>query len=135
MALRKRLATGPGIMLAKAAPVFLKEGKVDAQDLAYLFSLFDSIIEKINGRISIGDGTQASQSGNVDGQLISVAFPTPADTEIEVPHGLDRIPIALIPLLPDRACSVYGSNIGSWTKTRMLLKCNVASASVSLWIL
>jgi hypothetical protein len=119
-AIRSRIRTGAGV-LAAAAEVSLDELR--------------RIVAKINGRLSLGDGTSGSWAGNLDAQDIDVTFPSVADTEVEVPHGLERTPVGVVAFSLDRAGHVYDSRRGSWDATRLFLKCSTASAvtKVKVW--
>lgn len=131
MAIRVRKENGVGML---AVPDFLRvdDGKITARAAVQFSSDQRDIIRKLNGRISFGNGEQSSQSGNIDGQWIEIVFPATPDEEVTVPHGLGRLPCGYIVMLKDRAADVYVSRFGSWGKDTMYLKCNVASATISL---
>jgi hypothetical protein len=61
--------------------------------IAYLIDTIRSLIRTINGQISFGDGSNSSQSGNIDGHTKEVTFAS-ANTDYEEPHGLGRVTTA-----------------------------------------
>jgi len=92
------------------------------------------IADKINGLLSLGRGVHAERTGNLDGQWLRHVFPAAANTEIEVYHGLGRVPVGYIPCEQNLAGSVYSSRKGSWTDTVIYLKSDVASLNVLLMV-
>ncbi len=132
MALRERIRTGTGQIPIPDLVVQDKQGKINPAGLEQLKSSIQNLCRKVNGAISLGDGSAASWSGNVDGQYVTVLFPSVANTEVEIPHGLGRVVVGYAPVRKDRACDVYDSNSGSWNESRCLLKSTVANATVRL---
>ena len=132
MALRNRIENGVGML---AAPEIQepKEGQV-AGVVTYLAGLFKNIVTAINGRLSLGNAAQSSQSGNIDGQWITYVFPSSANTEVEIPHGLGRVPVGFFVGEKDKACDVYTSNRSGWGKERIYLKCDTATATVNMLV-
>lgn len=108
---------------------------VEPEDVMTLNDALTALVGAINGRISLGEGplTSGQRAGNLNGQWIEVAFPSSANAEIEIFHGLQRIPGGCLITPPDRAASIYYSNKASWTDTKLMLKSSVANAVV--WVL
>lgn len=120
-------------MVDEPGTIQLQEGKITAQVAAYMSQVLLSVVKKINGMLSLGDGTSYSWSGNVDGQWIQIVTPSVANTEMIVRHGLKRLPVEVFTGTPDKAASFY-SDRRSWTTEELRLKCDVASATVNLWL-
>ena len=59
-------------------------------------------------------------------------FPGVANTEMRVPHGLGRLPIAYFLVRKDRACDVYDGSDNTWGVNYIFLKCDEAGAVVRL---
>lgn len=93
-----------------------------------------ALITKVNGRISLGNGTPGYKAGNLDAAYWDVLTPGVADTEFIVRHDLGRVPVGYQVVRADRSVNIYDSSYGSWTETLMFLKASVASASVKLLI-
>lgn len=128
MAISKRIATGVG-MLSDLPAVVSSDGKLTDIQVGYITAAIRSVIRALNGRVSFGDGTQSSQSGNVDGHTKEVVFVS-ADTDYEVPHGLGRVPIGIIVLYVDADDAVVrAANRGSWSSERLFVRCNTAGAT------
>lgn len=128
MAKSARRFTGIG-MLPDFQPVSSKEGKLTDQQVAYLVDGIRNLTRAVNGKLSLGDGSNSSQSGNIDGQLKELTFVN-ANTDYEVPHGLERIPIGFISLdVNADGAVVRGGSRGSWSETRLFLRCNVAGTT------
>ena len=104
-------------------------GQLSAIHMTYLLDTIRTLIAVVNGGISFGDGQNSSYSGNIDGQLKIVNFAN-SNTDYEVPHGLGRVPLGIIPLLvaADGAV-VRGASNGSWTSERLFVRCNVAGTT------
>jgi len=129
MAKSERIRTVAG-MVPELPPVLpLVDGRLTSQQIADITDSIRNLIRAVNGRLSFGDGSNSSQSGNVDGQLKTVKF-VAANTDYEVPHGLGRIPIGIVVLSTDAdAAVVRGSSQGSWGKTRLFVRCNIAGTT------
>lgn len=128
MARSARIQTGVG-MLADLPPVESVDGKLTATQVSYLTSGLRGVIAAINGKMSFGDGSQSSQSGNIDGQTKEVTF-TNANTDYEVPHGLGRVPIGIITLdVNVDGAVVRGGSRGSWNSERLFVRCSQAGTT------
>lgn len=100
------------------------DGKLTDVQVAYITDSLRGVIRAHNGRISFGDGTNSSQSGNIDGHTKEVLFVT-ANQDYEVPHGLGRTPIGILVLLVNvDGAVVRGSSNGSWNAERLFVRCN-----------
>lgn len=109
------------------------EGRVDERVLA-LEALTQALVRAVNGQLSLGDGTLFSLSGNVFGQWVVWVFPSVADTEVTIPHGLGRVPVGFIVANKDRYCDVKRGPTVTWTSTVFSVSCNTASANVLLLV-
>lgn len=127
---RKPPTTG---VLDEPAPIALQEGKITAQVATYVSQLLLTVVKKLNGLLTLGDGTTYSWSGNIDGQWIDVVYPSTPNTELVVRHGLKRVPTEVFHGTPTAACSFY-SDRSSWTRNEVRLKCDTASVTVRLWL-
>lgn len=129
MAVSDRKPTGTG-MLARLPPIQSNKGQLTDQQISFITDHIALIVDAMNGHISFGDGTNSSQSGNIDGQIKEMTFVN-ANTDYEVPHGLGRVPIGLIVLDSNSDGAVTrGSNQGSWSSNRLFVRCNVAGTTV-----
>ncbi len=128
MARSERRSTGVG-MIADLPAVASEDGKLTATQVSFLSDAVKRTISTINGKLTFGDGTHSSQSGNIDGQWKEVTF-TSANTDYEVPHGLGRLPVGVIVLdVNVDGAVVRGGSRGSWSPTRMFVRCNQAGAT------
>lgn len=128
MATSERKFNGVG-MIADIPPVLTTDGKLTDRQIADITSALRSLIRAVNGRLSFGDGSNSSQSGNVDGHTKEVTFVS-ANTDYEVPHGLGRVPIGVIVLSTNAdGAVVRGASQGSWSATRLFVRCNVAGTT------
>lgn len=131
MAISTRIRTGVG-MVPDVPPLALVEGKLTEQQAAFLSQSLRGLIRAFNGQISFGDGSNSSQSGNIDGQTKEVFFPD-ANTDVEIPHGLGRVPIGVLPLdVNVDGAVVRGSQRGDWNATRLFLRCSQAGTTALL---
>jgi len=93
-----------------------------------------NIILALQGRIRFGDGTDAEQGENVAGEFQVVADTGSANTEFSVTHSLGVVPIGFLVTNIDKGGVVYDSGT-AWTTTAINLKCSVANAAVTLFLL
>lgn len=134
MAENKRVFNGYG-MIALPTPLRTDaDGSIPDGELITLNQYLESLARKMNGKVSLGNGDDRSQSGNLDGQWITLVTPSGANTEFEVWHGLGRVAIGYLIGRKTAACDVYDSSIGSWTDSLMLLKATGSSVTINLFV-
>jgi hypothetical protein len=132
MADRRRLSTTAG-QLAHPEPIEIDHDRnLTPQSVGALNAFMQAYAAGFNGKVSLGDGRQSSQSGNIDGQTIVVLTPATPDEEFQVPHGLARAPIGRIVLSQDLPAHLYDSNRGGWGVRQVFFKCDVASVTFTL---
>lgn len=95
-----------------------------------LRSIYQNLVNVINGNLGFGDGTLAD---NVNGVWINVVAPVAPNTDFTVTHNLNRLPVGYWPMRKDRACDVYTGSIAA-TKTQLTLRATVASAVLRLFV-
>jgi len=134
MAIRERVERGDGY-LPEPQSIRAPEGKLTPQAVEYLNSMIAAIVHLVNGNLTFGDGTASSGTGNFYGQWIDLVTPSVANTEFVVPHGLKRLVVAVEVGIQDKAAIMYASNRGSWTRDKILLKCDTASVPLKLRVL
>jgi hypothetical protein len=101
--------------------------------LPYAPNTLESLAQRFNGLISLGDGSNFGWAGNLDGQTLTFTTPAVANTVFEIPHGLGRIPTGWLEVYRDRAAQLYdGSNKLSWTEGSIFWACNTASAVITV---
>lgn len=128
MAESKRIFNGVG-MIPDMPPVQSDGGKLTDTQVGYVVDTMRNILRTVNGRLSFGDGSHSSQSGNIDGQTKEVTFVN-ANTDYEVPHGIGRVPIGIVLLdINVDAAVVRGGSQGSWSASRLFVRCNVAGTT------
>jgi len=131
VAVSKRIRTGVG-MVPDMPPITLSDGKLTDQQSAYITDAIRTIIRGYNGGISFGDGSNSSLSGNIDGHTKEMFFPD-ANTDVEIPHGLARVPIGIIVLdVNVDGAVVRGSQRGDWNTSRLFLRCSQAGTTALL---
>lgn len=106
-----------------------EDGRLPAALVAKLDGFLNDVITALNGRISFGDGYQASRSGNIDGQWITFTTPSVAHTQFKVPHDLGRRPTGYRPWRQDNYGQLKDSNIGGWDERSLYLKCDTGSVT------
>lgn len=129
MAVSERIRTGVGMLPELPAIVVPSDGKLTGTQIAYITDALRGLIAAVNGRLTFGDGRHSSQSGNIDGQIKEVLFEN-ANTDYEVPHGLGRLPIGIVVLdVNADGAVVRGASRGSWSPTRIFVRCDVAQTT------
>jgi hypothetical protein len=132
VAISERIFNGVGMQgdLGAVVPV---DGKLTEAQIGAIVDAIRNLQRLVNGKLSLGDGTNSTQSGNIDGHTKEVTFVN-ANTDYEVPHGLKRVPIGIVVLDSNQdGAVVRGGSRGSWSKTRLFVRCNVA-ATTALFI-
>ena len=77
---------------------------------------------------------KVSFKDNISGAEVSFVSSGTADTENTISHNLKKIPTGFIKISQDKPCSVYkGSTL--WTKDKIYLKVNVASANITIFLI
>lgn len=129
MAENKRIATYRGMISDPPRLVPTEDGKLPASVVSKLNAFLTDVITAINGRISFGDGYQASRSGNIDGQWITFTAPSVADTQFEIPHDLGRRPTGYSVWRRDDYALLKDANVGGWDEKRIYMKSNTGGAT------
>ncbi len=93
-----------------------------------------TIFNCLQGRIRFGGGVDGSDGENIDGQWQVISDTGSINTEFSVPHSLGSIPIGYIVTKINKAGIIYDSGT-TWTSTTIYLKCSVANATVSVFLL
>ncbi len=84
----------------------------------------------VNGRISFGDGVDFD---NIEGTWVSILTPASPDTDFTVTHGLDRLPVGVIPMRKAAAVDIYTGSLAD-TTTTVTLRATIGSVAVELFI-
>jgi hypothetical protein len=103
------------------------DGNLTEQAVLAMNSNVLSIVRKLNGHLSLGDGSQSSLTGNLYGQWIEFTTPSAPNTEFAVDHGLGFTPFARFVGRQDTAGHLYDSNLYGWGPTTVYFKCDTAS--------
>lgn len=53
-----------------------------------------NLVQRINGRLSLGNAKHGTKAGNLDAQWLTAFFDGQVD--VAVPHGLGRVPVAAL---------------------------------------
>lgn len=131
MAISTRKRTGAGT-LPDLPNITLTDGKLTNQQVVNISDAIRGLIRWANGQVSFGDGTASSLSGNIDGHTKEVYFKL-ANTDVEVPHGLGRVPIGIIVLdVNADGAVVRGNQRGDWNDSRLFLRCSQADTTALL---
>lgn len=99
--------------------------------------VYNALLElctKVNGRLSLGSGEHNALTGNIEGICIDVLTPSIADTNFTINHNLGYVPQRCAIMLADRAATIYLAPDAGRTETQITLRCNVASATLKIWI-
>ena len=99
-----------------------------------LRDVVNQIADRMNGGVTFGNGSTASQAGNVDAVYATAITPGVANTEFTLKHELGRIPIGFHTTMNTTPGSVYASRPQSWTATQVYLKCSAASANITVML-
>lgn len=109
-----------------------EDGKFTKGMASAIRQAYDALRDKINGYLSLGTGQHGAWTGNIDGWVGDVTFPSAPNTEMIVLHELGRAPRFMWPSNPDRAGHVYVSNWTGWGPQKIYVKSDVADLKVTL---
>lgn len=135
MAVKPLKRTEDGVF-APPPPIRLNtDGTINVESLVALNLILGGLITHINKGLSLGDGTNGSQMGNLFGQWLSFVTPSSANVEFEMPHGLGVAPFGWIPVFTDGDGVLKASNYGSWNSSRVLFKHGGTSVSMIIGLI
>lgn len=129
MANSKRLDNGVG-MIPDIPPIKPESGKLTEQQVQYILDAIRGLRTAVNGNLRLGNGANSTQAGNLFGHTKVVFFKS-ADTNYEVPYDLGgEVAIGILQLYVDTDDAVVrAADEGSWTPSRMFVRCNVAGTT------
>jgi len=100
-----------------------------------LYELLQQIAALLNGRISLGNGNNGTQSGNVVGRYIDVITPSTVNSDFTIKHDLKYVPSCYLVVSAEQNCAIpYLSPSLRPTTTDITLRVNTSSATIKLWI-
>lgn len=112
------------------------DGTVSPYELDRQMDLLNAVLPALLGGISLGSGESSSIAGNFRGQIIDWVFSATPNSLETIPHGLGVVPVAVIPLIKDRAGDIYDTTFrAGWGPSQIQLYCSVASVKVKLLVL
>lgn len=118
--------------LAPPGKIRLNEkGEIEPASLLSLNAFVELVAQALN-QLSLGDGTSYSKAGNFRFQTITYKTPSVANTEKGIDHSLKKRPWGYLVLNQNKAGSVYRSNPGSWSETKVFFKSDATSMLVTL---
>lgn len=95
------------------------------------------IIEAFQGRLTFLDTSNAMGDGrhseNLDGEFQVIADTGSADTEFNVTHGLNRVPVGFIVMKSSKGGVTYNGST-TWTSTTIYLKNSSANNAITIWV-
>ena len=125
--------SGAGIIGAFPSLLLPEDGKFTAQQVAWIVETLQRLSDAINGQLSLGTGDSATRGGNFNAQWI-VQFFTTGGAEVEIPHGLGRVPTDVFFGVPDNPCNFSTRKRGSWSPTSIWIACDTAGITVPMLI-
>ena len=127
MAQRDLLKRGAGTIATPPKISIGFEGKLEEKAIAAMNSFNATIVRKLNGRLSFGDGAQSSLTGNFFGQFVEFTTPSSANTTFRIDHGLHKAVILRLIMRQDAAAHLYDVDLGSWGARYVYFRCDIAS--------
>jgi len=130
----ERKAPTSGWVSFQPAPKARTDGKLTDTELQAIWAALSVLATAVNGNISFGSGEAEAFAGNLDATVLDWTFPSAPDEEVAVPHPLRRVPIGVVPILVDRAGTVYASSAGSWSESWLYLKSSTGAMVARLLV-
>ena len=108
-------------------------GSISKFDESGRYLLNDTLnqISKVLNNIEFGG---VGTNENVSCVLKTATTPSPSATEFSITHDLGRIPVGFIVVNKDKYCDVMTSGT-AWTTSLIYLKCNAATAAITVLII
>lgn len=76
-----------------------------------------------------------SDSSILNGNLVAVVFPSSANTDVTIEHGLSRTPTGYIPVAISAAGIIYSSPTSqAQPDLQLTLRSNTASLTATVWV-
>ena len=121
------LKTGSGTIPTPLKIQPSKDGTLSDRVINAINSFQQAVTNKINGRITFGDGSQSSLAGNLYGQYREFTTPGTPDTTFQVDHALGKNVVGRIVVRQDAAAHLYDANLGGWGDDAVYFRCDTAS--------
>ena len=116
----------PNLPALYVANQYESDWKKFARDLlSTLDNMSHNLVDILNGGISFSD--------NADVSMIFFTSSATPDATNTVAHTLGKVPTGYIVYGLDKAAIVY-TGVGTWSKTQIFLKVNVASVAVKILV-
>jgi hypothetical protein len=110
--------------MAQVAPVTITN-LTQASDITRVLQPFlTQVYTAFRGQVTTQDNIRCS--------IVSVTFPSTANQNVQVSHGLNATPVGYLPIVLSGACSIYSGNSPVLGATFVNLKCNTASIVASV---
>lgn len=107
------------------------KGEIEAASLLSLNAFVELVAQALT-QLGFGDGTNYSKAGNFKFQTLTFTTPSVADTEKGIDHSLKRRPWGYLVVNQNKAGSLYRTNPGSWSETRVFFKSDATSMLVTI---
>jgi len=133
VAQRTIVRDGEGVLALPHLPRLDPDGKLSDGGLSAINAAIRALYEKLDGGISFGSGEASSQAGNLDAQVIQLNVIT-GTNEIEVGHGLNRVPWGFHVVYRDGPVDVYASSVRSWGTDTMYITTVLAAGTAVIKI-
>jgi hypothetical protein len=131
---KKRIYNGVGMIGSPPDFRVDQEGDIGLSLVNQLNIHSQSLVKKINGKISWGNGQPGSNAGNMDAIWIDFITPSVGDTQFAVYHPLGRVPIGVGVLRQDQAGILYDLNSGGWNAEKIYFGCDTASVTFRILV-
>jgi hypothetical protein len=97
--IQPNIVRNPGAWLVRQVRKILPnpDGSIAPKHLVGLHGDLKNITDHLNGNLSLGDGTQGSLMGNLNGQVFYLTLTGAVGVVFTLKHGLNRVPIGFIP--------------------------------------
>lgn len=106
----------------------------DKFDMREIDKDLNSLFSCLQGRVRFGAGNTGSKGENIAGEWQVVADTGTINTEFTVNHTFGSVPIGYLVTKVNKAGIIYDSGT-TWTSSSIYLKCSIANATVSLFLL
>ncbi len=109
------------------------------EDPKKLISILSTQITKLydamHGRIRFGTGVDGARGENIAGEFQVIADTGAANTQFVVAHTLNVAPVGFLVVKINKGGVVYYDDGATWDEDNIDLKCTVANATVTIFIL
>lgn len=110
-------------------------GPLSAEAARDITEAFDRLRAALNGGLSLGDGTDGTQAGNLSAQVRVVTTPATPGASFVVVHGLGRQAVGYLAVKKSAACDVFDADDHASNDSELWLQASAGAVELTLLVM